>query len=357
MSGAAVRTDVVCWCWEADWDLLLFEQRHNKITSLPPNTRPKLLRLLSWRHICCFSLQKKGEAERNNLGAPQGSFQILVSMVVHRHQCGSSSRRPLALSCTERLWTLDLGDGDGRMPQSTLCFPSIHFSLKPADIPSFLCCCNANLSAPFKSGRWEEEGGTERITAVWINAVLHMQRDRNKEICEHVCNYALFTTTRQRWQRQLGDVCFHSSKSQLNWKRGGREKRDRQIVLHLQYVSELVAMQQDWESVEVGGWEDGDSLVEREEGREEGGKERVNRRVLECKLEKGEVLRRDTTLYRPKGDPQRWSIHTEDISILIKMCLYQNIYWGIRQAVSPEETMVLRCQPGLWNQPESLLFH
>lgn len=29
-------------------------------------------------------------------------------------------------------------------------------------------------------------------------------------------------------------------------------------------------MQQDWESVEVGGWEDGDSLVEREEGREEG---------------------------------------------------------------------------------------
>lgn len=64
-------------------------------------------------------------------------------------------------------------------------------------------------------------------------------------------------------------------------------------------------MQQDWESVEVGGWEDGDSLVEREEGREEGGKERVNRGVLECKLEKGEVPRRHTTLYRPKGDPQR----------------------------------------------------
>lgn len=29
-------------------------------------------------------------------------------------------------------------------------------------------------------------------------------------------------------------------------------------------------MQQDWESVEVGGWEDGDSLAAREEGREEG---------------------------------------------------------------------------------------
>lgn len=54
-------------------------------------------------------------------------------------------------------------------------------------------------------------------------------------------------------------------------------------------------MQQDWESVEVGGWEDGDSLVGREEGREEGGKERVNRGVLECRPEKGEVLRRDTT--------------------------------------------------------------
>lgn len=42
---------------------------------------------------------------------------------------------------------------------------------------------------------------------------------------------------------------------------------------------------------------DGDSLVEKGKGgRKEGGKERVNRRVLECKLEKGEVLRRDTTL-------------------------------------------------------------
>lgn len=64
-------------------------------------------------------------------------------------------------------------------------------------------------------------------------------------------------------------------------------------------------MQQDWESVEVGGWEDGDSLVERKEGREEGGKERVNKGVLECKLEKREVLRRDTTLYRPKKETPR----------------------------------------------------
>lgn len=46
-------------------------------------------------------------------------------------------------------------------------------------------------------------------------------------------------------------------------------------------------MQQDWESVEVGGWEDGDSLVERKDGREEGGKERVNRGVLECKTGEG----------------------------------------------------------------------
>lgn len=95
--------------------------------------------------------------------------------------------------------------------------------------------------------------------------------------------------------RQLGDVCFPFQQVAVELKEsGGREKRDRQIVLHLQYVSELVAMQQDWESVEVGGWEDGDSLVERKEGRErgrkeerkEGRKERANGGVLECKLEK-----------------------------------------------------------------------
>lgn len=71
-------------------------------------------------------------------------------------------------------------------------------------------------------------------------------------------------------------MCFLSNKSNLlgeSDREGEREResrRDRQIVLHLQYASELVAMQQDWESVEVGGWEDGDSLVERKEGSKEG---------------------------------------------------------------------------------------
>lgn len=32
------ETEVHCLCWEADWDLLFFDQRHNKITSLPLST-------------------------------------------------------------------------------------------------------------------------------------------------------------------------------------------------------------------------------------------------------------------------------------------------------------------------------
>lgn len=47
-------------------------------------------------------------------------------------------------------------------------------------------------------------------------------------------------------------VCAPVSQICAEKERGG--KRDGQIVLRLQYVSELVAMQQDWESVEVGGW-------------------------------------------------------------------------------------------------------
>lgn len=37
-----VKADVdrrdACLCWEADWDLLFFDERHNKITSLPLST-------------------------------------------------------------------------------------------------------------------------------------------------------------------------------------------------------------------------------------------------------------------------------------------------------------------------------
>lgn len=49
--------------------------------------------------------------------------------------------------------------------------------------------------------------------------------------------------------KKLGDA-FPSVGARLDWKRG--EEGDTQIVLHPQYVSELVAMQQDWESVEEG---------------------------------------------------------------------------------------------------------
>lgn len=55
-------------------------------------------------------------------------------------------------------------------------------------------------------------------------------------------------------QISISAVCFLFQEVNFPLKERGVEKRDRQIVLHLQYVSELVAMQQDWESVEVGGW-------------------------------------------------------------------------------------------------------
>lgn len=88
-------------------------------------------------------------------------------------------------------------------------------------------------------------------------------------------------------------ICVFFPISHVCTERERGEKRDRQIVLHLQYVSELVAMQQDWESVEEGGWEDGDSFVERKEWKKEGSKEAGKRGVLECKLEKKGVLSRD----------------------------------------------------------------
>lgn len=48
-------------------------------------------------------------------------------------------------------------------------------------------------------------------------------------------------------------ICdFFPKKVTFGLKEKAGEKRDRQIVLHLQYVSELVAMQQDWEPVEEG---------------------------------------------------------------------------------------------------------
>lgn len=61
-------------------------------------------------------------------------------------------------------------------------FSWTRFSLKPVDIPSLLCCHNANLSAPLKRGRREEEGEEEgrnrenHSTALRINVVHHMQR-------------------------------------------------------------------------------------------------------------------------------------------------------------------------------------
>lgn len=151
-------------------------------------------------------------------------------------------------------------------------FSSARFSVKPVDIPAFLCCCNANLSAPLKRGRQEEEeGGTQRITALRINTTQCKQRKTQKKNMCTICNYTLFRLTEGETQTEGSNsaicvsagvrvcvracvrVCF-SPVSQICTERERGGKRDRQIVLHLQYVSELVAMQQDWESVEVGGW-------------------------------------------------------------------------------------------------------
>lgn len=77
-----------------------------------------------------------------------------------------------------RLRTLDVGDRNTTCISHLCVSPPTHFSLKPVDIPSFLCCCNANLSAPLKRGR-QEKGGwgaqrerEEKSTALRINAVL-----------------------------------------------------------------------------------------------------------------------------------------------------------------------------------------
>lgn len=137
--------------------------------------------------------------------------------------------------------------GDGNPHAIPICvFPSTHFSLKPVDIPSFLCCCNANLSAPLKKKETGGGGGITQSeghsTALRINHV-HCIQWTEILSCAQLRKW--------EWEHKPIICVFPSNKSHLDWKRDG-EKRDRRIVLHLQYVSELVAMQQDWESVEEG---------------------------------------------------------------------------------------------------------
>lgn len=73
---------------------------------------------------------------------------------------------------------------------------------------------------------------------------------------------------------QLSDLCVCvrvfplSNRSYLGWKNRRERERDIQIVLHPQYVFELVAMQQDWESVEEGDGKMG-TVSERKEAQEE----------------------------------------------------------------------------------------
>lgn len=74
-------------------------------------------------------------------------------------------------------------------------------------------------------------------------------------ICNKICAQINLRKTQIKSCNSARDLCFLLGEVTIMLK----ERKDGQIVLHLQYVSGLVAMQQHWESVEEGGWEDGDS--------------------------------------------------------------------------------------------------
>lgn len=131
----------------------------NSVTTKSLVFHPALGQSLPWflsAAACAASgCRRKDEDRERTLERRRGDFKSSLGWFC----IGISGALPPAPRCQHRWQTLDLGEDDGRVPQPSLCFPSFHFSLKPADIPSLLCCCNANLLAPFKRGRWEEEGG------------------------------------------------------------------------------------------------------------------------------------------------------------------------------------------------------
>lgn len=89
-------------------------------------------------------------------------------------------------------------------------FSSARVSVKPVDIPGFLCCSNANLSAPLKRGRQEEEeGGTQRITALRINTTLCEQwKTQQRNMCT-ICNYTLFRLTEgEKCKQRVATQCL-----------------------------------------------------------------------------------------------------------------------------------------------------
>ena len=211
------------WRWEADWDLL-FEQRHNKITSLPPSTRPEPPLVPVGGRMCRFRLQEKRRGQRKNLGAPQGGFQILVRVVLHRHQRGSAAGPEMPAQVANSR------SGRGWRPCAAAIsvFPLIPFLSEARwhSIPPLLLQCQ-----PFSSFQKREMGGggrTERITAVWINAVFHTQPDRNEEIC---AQFAITPCLQPRGNSGNGNLLMcvflplsHSESERVK-ERGPREER------------------------------------------------------------------------------------------------------------------------------------
>lgn len=167
-------TEEHCLCWEVDWDLLVFDQLHNKITSLPLSTSipfPKNLLLLVWSSSSTASICIKRRRTSCNTTEHRYSYYLPSPvkhhiLIFHRHpEIQSISGYTCATGVAEH--PVAPGVSTGGEPQmsemETLhailisVFSWTHFSLKPVDIPSLFCCCNANLSAPLKRGRLEEE--------------------------------------------------------------------------------------------------------------------------------------------------------------------------------------------------------
>lgn len=186
----------------------------------PSNTLPCASCLSRWEcHVCRSALQKTQKA---SVVIACGASKILefkflpprqpacllagwrLTSLLHCHPCTPKSHAA-QVHVSKREYSpmvvafegceLSLRDIHAKSNPFSV-FSSARGSVKPVDIPGFLCCSNANLSAPLKRGRQEEEeGGTQRITALRINTTGCKQwKTQPRNMCT-ICNYTLFRLT------------------------------------------------------------------------------------------------------------------------------------------------------------------
>lgn len=98
-------TGELCLCWEADWDLLFFDQRHNKITSLPlstTNTLPIHPLISAWSSTSTASVwnkTQKGQPCNTTQGLEMLQFKpfpplcCCLKSLLHCHLCRIQSCR------------------------------------------------------------------------------------------------------------------------------------------------------------------------------------------------------------------------------------------------------------------------